>query len=313
MRLIVSITFGVIIFLNSSNLSAVINYSNDDALAQPYDSSFVDKQRLAWLVGGKSVAFAGSMFWLHHTWYSQHPRSSFQFHDDLRDWKQLDKWGHLASAYHISSISHYTFNLTGLSNRQSALYGSITSTLFMTTIEVFDGFSKEWGFSWADQAANMFGTGVFLSQELIWEEQKIKPKYSFRKSDLADYRPDLLGSNYLENAIKDYNGMTFWLSANINMFSKNEMFPEWLNIAIGQGGYGMLGSYENPAEYNGVDLPEMQRYRQWYLAPDIDLSKIDTDSEFLWFLFQLLDFVKFPTPAVEYNSEHGWQFHLIHF
>jgi len=186
--------------------------------------------------------------------------------------------------------------------------------LFMTTIEVLDGFSEEWGFSWGDQAANVIGSGLFYFQQIAWESQKMKVRYSYSSSGLQEYRPDLFGTNVAEHILKDYNGMTFWLSANMNMFSKErEIFPPWLNMAIGYSADGMLGSVENPAEHNGQILHEMQRYRQWFLAPDIDFSQIDTDSQFLTIVFKALDFVKFPAPAVEYNRKHGWRVHLVYF
>ena len=278
------------------------------------DSSQINKQRLGWVVGSKACGLTGSIIILDRMWYSDFPRGSFHFEDDIQHWKQLDKWGHVTSAYHISSASYRMFKWTGLENNQSALYGSLVSTLFMTSIEVLDGFSKEWGFSVSDQAANMLGAGMFYSQQIIWETQKIKPKYSFTSSGLEKYHPELLGSNRIENMLKDYNGMTFWLSMNMNMFSPHrEIFPDWLNVAVGYGGDGMLGSVENPDKYDGQTLPELKRYRQWYLAPDIDLSRINTDSRFLQLMFDAMDFIKMPAPAVEYNRKHGWQFHLVYF
>ena len=287
------------------------NYPCNDSTK---DSSVVNKKRLTWLVSSKTVALAGTMILLDQVWYSNYPRTSFQFFDDSRDWKQMDKLGHVTSAYHLSAASAGAFRWAGLDNRQSALYGSITGTLFMTTIEVLDGFSEEWGFSWSDQAANFVGSGLFYFQQVAWESQKIKVRYSYQSSGLQEHRPDLFGTNVAEHMLKDYNGMTFWLSANMNMFSgEREIFPPWLNIAIGYSANGMLGSIENPAEHNGQILPEMQRYRQWFISPDIDFSKIDTDSQLLIMLFKALDFLKFPAPAVEYNSEYGWGVHLVYF
>ena len=292
---------------------SILSLHNSDS-TYTTDNSPVNKKRLYWLVGGKTVALTGTMLVLDQMWYSNYPRSSFQFFDDSRDWKQMDKLGHVVSAYHMSAASAAAFRWAGLDNRQSALYGSITGTLFMTTIEVLDGFSEEWGFSWSDQAANFVGSGLFYFQQVAWESQRIKVRYSYRSSGLQEYRPDLFGTNLAEHVLKDYNGMTFWLSANMNMFSKErEIFPSWLNIAIGYSANGMLGSIENPAEHNGQILPEMQRYRQWFISPDIDFSKINTDSQFLYVLFKALDFLKFPAPAVEYNSKYGWGVHLVYF
>lgn len=308
----------IVFFTLSSNITCYGGSSNEltylsDLRDEP-DSGFVNKKRLVWLVGSKTVALTGTMLILDQMWYSNYPRTSFQFFDDSRDWKQMDKLGHVTSAYHLSAAGADTFRWTGLTNRQSALYGSITGTLFMTTIEVLDGFSEEWGFSWADQAANFIGAGMFYTQQLIWEEQKFKMRYSYRSSGLQEHRPDLFGSNLAEHLLKDYNGMTFWLSTNMNIFSqKREIFPSWLNIAIGYSANGMLGSTENPAVHNGQILPEMERYRQWFISPDIDFSRIETDSQFLIFLFKALDFVKLPSPALEYNRKYGWGVHLVYF
>ena len=47
-----------------------------------------------------------------------------------------------------------------------------------STVEVMDGFSAEWGFSWSDMAANAIGMGTFVAQEAIWDEQRIILKIS---------------------------------------------------------------------------------------------------------------------------------------
>ncbi len=315
MILIKTFAFGLIFFLVNDCFGGVSNHFSEVYLKfHKRDSSVVDNKRLSWLVGGKTVALAGTMILLDQMWYSNYPRTSFHFFNDNKHWKQMDKLGHVASAYHFSAASAATFRWAGLSNRQSALYGSITGTLFLTTIEILDGFSKEWGFSWGDQAANFSGSGLFYLQQVAWKSQKVKVRYSYTSSGLPEYRPDLLGKNLAEHMLKDYNGMTFWLSANMNMFSqKREIFPPWLNMAIGYSANGMLGSVENPSEHNGQPLPEMQRYRQWFLAPDIDFSQIDTDSRFLTILFKAFDFVKFPAPALEYNRKYGWRVHLVYF
>jgi len=315
MKLITVFTIGLMTLFVKESLGWNPNqYLNANTVYNLKDSADINKQRLTWVVGGKAVAITGSIIVLDQMWYSDFPRNSFHFEDDILHWKQLDKLGHITSAYHISSAGYKMFRWTGLDNNKSALYGSLASTLFMTSVEILDGFSKEWGFSVSDQAANMLGAGMFYSQQLLWESQKIKPKYSFTSSGLENYRPGLLGSNRVENMLKDYNGMTFWLSMNMNMFSQEiEIFPPWLNIAVGYGGNGMLGSVENPSEHDGQTLPQLERYRQWYLAPDVDFSKINTDSQFLQLIFDAIDFIKMPAPAIEYNSKHGWHFHLVYF
>ena len=110
-----------------------------------------------------------------------------------------------------------------------------------------DGFSEEWGFSWTDMAANAAGTGLYVGQQLLWEEQRILLKYSFHRTQFAKQRPNILGNGLSEEFLKDYNGQTYWLSANINSFLKTESIPNWLNVAFGYGAEGMLtGEADDP-------------------------------------------------------------------
>src|SRR5690606_20640636 len=111
---------------------------------------------------------------------------------------------------------------------------------FLTAVEVFDGFSQEWGFSWGDMIANASGTGLYIGQELLWNEQRIIPKFSFHQTKFAAKRPETLGSSFQEQILKDYNGQTYWLSFNLHAFTKNDFFPKWLNVAIGHSATGML-------------------------------------------------------------------------
>jgi len=83
--------------------------------------------------------------------------------------------------------------------------------------------------------------------------------------------------------------------------------PAWLNISIGYGADGMFGGYENIGRnktdgtitFNRTDI---KRYRQWYLSPDVDLTKIKTNSKLLRAVFSALNLVKFPAPALEFSN-----------
>jgi len=112
----------------------------------------------------------------------------------------------------------------------------------------------------------------------------------------------------MENLIKDYNGQTYWASVNIYSFlKKDSKFPKWLNVAVGYGAEGMIGSYSNPQ-----DLPHYDRYRQYYLSLDIDFTRIPTKSKFLRTILNGLSFIKFPMPAIEL-SQKGAHFYPIYF
>jgi hypothetical protein len=93
---------------------------------------------------------------------------------------------------------------------------------------------------------------------------------------------------------------------------KQSRFPAWLNIAAGYGGDGMTGAVSNPSEVDGKPLPYYNRTRQFYIAPDIDLSRIKTGSQTLNLLLKYLSIFKFPLPAIEFSTK-GVKLHPLYF
>jgi hypothetical protein len=152
------------------------------------------------------------------------------------------------------------------------------------------------------------GTGLFVGQELLWQEQRFLIKYSFRRTEFAEQRPDLLGDGISEEFLKDYNGQTYWLSANINAFLKTDFIPNWLNLAVGYGVDGMLtGDAKDPL------FPDQNRLRQYYFSLDIDLSRIKTNSNLLKTVFDVFNLIKIPFPTIELNSQGRVKLHYIYF
>jgi hypothetical protein len=169
-----------------------------------------------------------------------------------------------------------------------------------------DGFSQGWGFSWGDEFTNLLGASLAVGQEAVWNEQKIRLKFSYHKSGLAEYRPSLLGKNAWTRVLKDYNGQTYWASVNPFAFSKRKnRFPPWLNLSIGYGAYGMLEAHPGTLallDVNG-NVIKTERIRKFYLSLDIDFSRIKTKSRALKALFHVLNTVKFPAPAIEFSKK----------
>ncbi len=249
---------------------------------------------------------------LSNAWYKQYPQSSFHFYNDLHEWMQMDKAGHIFSSYTISRLSNEAWRWAGLEDNTRILAAALTGSLYMTTIEALDGFSADWGFSLGDISANLAGSLLFASQEMIWKEQRIHMKFSFHRSHYNDaslnHRSDaLFGSTATERILKDYNAQTYWLSVNLSSFNKHSRIPRWLNIAVGYGATGMFGGTENiQRDYNGnivFNRNDIARYRIGYLAPDIDLTRIKTKNKLLKTVFFLLNSVKFPTPAIAFSKK----------
>ena len=278
------------------------------------DTVLINKKLLTGILVSEAVVYAGSFTGLYFLWYKNYPQSEFHFFNDGKEWMQMDKMGHVTSNYYIAKGCYSLLRISGVNEKKSVIYGALTGLAYQTTIEIFDGFSQEWGFSWGDMAANIAGEALFTSQQLLWKEQRLIMKLSCHRTKFADYRPDLLGGNWAESFLKDYNGLTFWLSLNIHSFLPDQCrFPRWLNIAIGYGAEGMLGGYGNPATYRGKPLPFYERYRQFYLSTDIDLTRIKTNKKWLKIIFNTIGFIKIPAPAIEFNTRKEVKFHYFYF
>jgi len=267
------------------------------------------------VLGTETAFYAGSMTALYFAWYADYPQSSFHFYNDNAEWLQMDKIGHATTSYLVGTVGYEALRAAGLDEKRSIWYGGTLGLVFLTTVEVFDGFSSGWGFSWGDMAANALGSAFFIGQQFLWHEQRITLKYSFHTTDFPKYRPDLLGSNFLQQTIKDYNGQTYWASFNFKslFLNKESKFPAWLNFAFGYGATGMTGGFDNVSEYNGTPIPHYDREHQFYFSLDIDFTRIPTNNKFLKYTLKLLNIFKMPLPTIEYNTGGIWQWHWIYF
>ena len=270
----------------------------------------ITKKRIAIVAASSAAVYGTSLLALNQTWYKSFPKTSFHTYNDAGEWQQMDKVGHAWSVYNLSKLSTAAWRWSGMSEKKSVLAGSITGFSYVAIIEILDAHSEKWGWSWADMAANTTGSFLFAAQQLGWKEQRIQFKFSAHRKkyspELNERANELFGSSLAERILKDYNGQTLWLSANINSFLREKNFPGWLNISIGYGAEGMFGGYENIAfDKNGnisFNRPDIKRYRQWYLAPDIDLTKINTKSKLIRTVLAGLNAIKIPAPSLELSN-----------
>ena len=288
---------------------SILAQNTFDNFFNPSDS--LNKKRQNSVFVTEAALASGALIGLNKLWYADYPKSDFHFINDNAEWMQMDKLGHLYSSYHIGRLSAEALNWSGTSQKNQLIYGASLGFVFLTAVEVMDGFSEEWGASMGDVVANASGTALYVSQELLWKEQRIIPKFSYHKTEYSNYRPDLLGSSTLEQILKDYNGQTYWFSANLYSFSKKSKIPKWLNLALGYGAEGLIGENDDK---NALIFPiKPEKYRQFYLSLDLDLTKINTKSHFLKTVFSVLNTVKIPAPTLEYSPQRGFKFYAFYF
>ncbi len=276
---------------------------------KPSDS--LDKKRQNSIVIAESVLAAGALVGLNQLWYADYPQSNFHFINDNSEWLQMDKLGHSFSSYHLGRFGSEMLQWSGASKKNQLIYGAGLGFAFLTAVEVLDGYSSEWGASTGDVIANASGTTLYISQELLWKEQRITPKFSFHTTQFAPNRPDVLGRSLSEQILKDYNGQTYWLSTNLYSFSKGSKIPKWLNLAVGYGANGMVSGNTENSPQNSTQ--KVERFRQFYLSFDVDLTKIETKSHFLKTIFSVFNTIKIPAPTIEYSANEGLKGHWLYF
>ena len=229
----------------------------------------------------------------------------------------MDKVGHAYSCYYEGVVGIGMMKWAGYNHTTASIIGGSYGFLIQTGIEVMDGFSEAWGASAGDMIANAFGSGLVIGQSLAWDEQRIWMKYSYSPTQYAGIRPNVLGSTPIERIFKDYNGQTYWLSVNPHSFAPQSKWPSWLNLAIGYGVDGLVGGEDNVFEdQNGQIFDYSAAYprgREWYFSPDIDLTRIPTDSKALKITFTILNSLKFPMPALGYGPDGEWRFYPLKF
>ncbi len=255
-------------------------------------------------LNNKRVAFASSFIgatWLTGTiglsqiWYDEFQKTKFHTFDDCSDWLQMDKVGHIYTTAHLSEANYRLFRWSGISDKKSAWIGAGIGLGFQTTLEVLDGRNADWGFSWCDMAANGIGSVFFLSQQLLWNEQRMLLKFSYHPTDYADYRPEVLGSNFTERLLKDYNGQSYWLSFSPKKFMDNWFLPAWACFSIG---YSVDQKLVGSEEFFVSDNAIFQSSRQLLFSLDIDVRELPIKRKWLRMILRPLHYVKIPFPTL---------------
>jgi uncharacterized protein YfiM (DUF2279 family) len=281
--------------------------------AQNADTSSVSRKRLQRVLIAETSIYGATMLGLNQLWYKDYPREHFHFFNDNKEWLQIDKVGHSFSAYYLGLVGMEALHWSGVSKTKSTWIGGALGLVFLSSIEVFDGFSQGWGFSNGDMIANASGYLLAAGQQQLFNKQIAMLKVSFQASPYAQARPNVLGSGFSERIMKDYNGQTYWLSFAIaDILPFGEKFPPWLALAFGYGAKGMYGGFDNVWESKGAtyDFTSTKREREFYAAIDINLWRIKTKNKTLQSIFKTIGFLKVPLPAYEFKTKRFYPFYF---
>ncbi len=292
-------------------LSFSLGIKSQDTTTSP-DSSKINKIRLASVIGATSAFYIGGMSYLEYIWYSDIPRVPFHFYNDMGAYNQLDKFGHTFGSYLESYICFEAYKWAGVPREKAIWYGGLMGFFMQLPIEIWDGLYQGWGFSLGDVAANTLGSALVIGQELAFGEQIAKYKLSFSRSPYAPLANGYLGNGFSEFML-DYNGHTYWLSMGLNRIVPVKTIPDWVNVSVGYGIGGVIGSFYNKTYYNGKSIPEFERHRRFLLSLDIDFTKIPVKNKTLKAIFNSMFMIKLPFPAIEFNTLGQQKFHPLYY
>lgn len=281
------------------------------SLPVPTDQAGINQGRFIGVLVGTAAFYTVTLLMLRKQWYKK--KVPFHSFNDNAEWLQMDKVGHAATAYCMSRGGYELMRWSGVDERASILTGGLLALLFQTTLEVFDGHAEGWGFSKGDMVANVAGTALFMGQQYGAGQQVVSLKYGFRKTIFPPYRPNLLGKTTGQQMLKDYNGQQYWLSVNLaSVLPVGPDFPRWLNMDVGYSGSGMIGGHENPKVVDAAgNEVKFTRYRQFFISPDADLSRVGAFSPSLQRFIGTAQFFKIPAPSLEFNRIKGLRFHPL--
>lgn len=288
-----------------------VNFAQDVYVIE--DSSKMDKRTVYKALSFSAAYYASSIYIMNNTWYKDKEKVSFHFYNDNAGYLQVDKFGHMFGGYVYSYLGYFGLKKLGASRKEALVLGSTMGFVLQFPIEIMDGLHDGYGFSWGDIAANTMGSALVSGQDLLFREQLIKYKFSYRESEYSKNSNGYYGETPMNRLLKDYNGHTYWLSMPANKFFLKQYLPTWMNIAFGYGANGMYGEFENIPNFNGVIIPKSERYRQYLLTLDVDWTRIKTNSKFLYLLFKGMTFVKLPFPTLEYNTKGQFNGYWIYY
>lgn len=267
--------------------------------AQQTDTTW--NNRSYWVAGTNLVLGGGSIALLSAVWYQDYPKSKFHSFDDSNEWLYMDKLGHAYTAYQLSELNYTAWRWARMPRKKAVLLSGGIAWTYQLSVEVLDGFSAEWGFSWADLTANTAGAGLFIGQQLGWNEQRIQLKFGYKPSPYASVRPNTLGSNFSERLLKDYNGQSYWLCVAPGTFFQESRFPKWIQIGFGYSVDAKLNGSSNT--YTDLSTGETYFARQEFaLSLDLDWSQLPIKKPWLRKVLKPLNAIKIPFPALFWRN-----------
>ena len=262
----------------------------DSLHSLPSDTTKVSPYRLA-IVGGLSVGgFVLGHVALGNLWWKGE-QSDFHF-DWQDDWVYAlgaDKLGHFYTPYVGTDIYRQGLEWVGMSKEASLWWSAGLASGYTTYVEIRDGFSKEWGFSWGDFIANNLGVGWRVAEYYEPWLENLRWKISYEASDAFK-------EGAYNAIVDDYESTYHWVSLNVNNMLPEDWqawWPNWMNLALGHSVKGVRA-------HNGSG------YHELYLSLDWNTEGLPGNGSFWNWLKRTMNYYHLPAPAIRIAPNLVW-------
>ncbi len=257
--------------------------------ARPDRPDTVHPVRLGIVAGGTIAAFAIGHGYLNDLWWKGTPVPfHINSHDDYVYALGADKLGHLTFAYSAATVYADLFRWCGLDSVTAVWSGFGVSMAYQSYVEIRDGFSAEYGFSWGDMAANTIGATLPVIQHYLPTLRALDLQLSFWPSEA--YR-----NGEYASIIDDYESTTHWLALTLHDWlpvGLQQWYPPWLGVAIGHSVTNLDG--KGAGDHVVV------------LSLDWNLSRLPGLPAWLSDVLRVLHLYHLPAPAVQVLPNVVW-------
>ncbi len=232
-------------------------------------------------------------------WGDQKTEFTFDSGRDAVYALNVDKCGHFMGGLIFSDVIYSSMYNSGIDMLSSKWIGGFSGSVLQLAIEVKDAYSPYWGFSKADLAAGAFGSFWPVFQYYYDPLNAINFKFSYwNKSDhhqnlQAEMNKQSNNFSWQDN----YINQTYWITFNVKKAINNEVFPDWLNIALGFS----IDDSQYLDQYNRKQGGK----NELYLSLDYNLFSLFKKKPNTRFL-KWIEYFHFPAPAIRITPKFEW-------
>jgi len=275
-------------------------FSFSFSLFSQQDTNQLNKGKVLVVSSSLGLALTGSYLYVEKSWWSD-KAVPFHFDDgpDLKYALNVDKAGHFMGGIAATDFFSSSMQWAGMNEKKSLWYGAFFGSSLQLAIEMKDAYAPYWGFSKWDLALGSTGSFWPVAQFYNEDLKSISFKFSYYKRSNIYWELDEQRGNEINKYAwqDDYPNQTYWITFDINHFTKTCYWPEWLNVAIG---FGL-----DDTQYLNEKNTKTGGNNEWYIALDYDIPKMlkKWNSPTAKKIKHWLNYIHFPAPTIRVSPK----------